>query len=205
MGSVSTISFVLIFFSGIISSLCLDPIFGACVYMFDYFMNPRSRWWFQGLPDLRYSYIAMMSLFAGYIVRSKNYSIKRIFQVPQTKWLISQTILLIALTLIAVDSVNHNILLIRYLKYVIFSLFLLIIVDSKEKLEKIIGVFIVGCCYTGFYGWQVGRTGGGRLERVGPADSPDSNGTAAVVLCAVPLLFYYLLEGKRWQKIASLG
>ena len=116
MSSISGISFILLYLFGITASVFSDPIFGVLAYMFDYFMNPKTRWWFQGFPDLRYSFIAAISLILGYAIRSKSYSINRIFRIPQTKWLFCQTVLLIALSFIALDPLTHNEFLVIYLK-----------------------------------------------------------------------------------------
>jgi len=202
--SISSISFILIYLSGIVGSVFSDPLYGVLAYMFVYFVNPNRRWWFNEIPHLRFSFIAFIFIAAGYAVRAKKFQFNRIFHPPQTKWLLCQTLLVIALSLVAVDPRTHNDLLIKHIKYILFALIFMIVIDNKDKFEKVKLMVIFGCTYIGYYGWQVGRYGGVRLENIGPGDSREVNATAQVVLCSIPLIIYYLLQGKKWQKAISL-
>ena len=59
------------------------------------------------------------------------------------------------------------------------------------------GAFLIGQFYLGWVAYEVGRSATGRLENLGGADSRDANGTAAVMIVAIPLLINYLIVGKK--------
>ncbi len=78
-------------------------------------------------------------------------------------------------------------------------------IDTPQKYEKMIWAFLIGCFYLGWVAHSLGRTGYGRLEGVGPSDSQEVNALAAILITPIPILIFYIIEGKKyWQKITSL-
>ncbi len=50
----------------------------------------------------------------------------------------------------------------------------------------------------------MGRGFGGRIEGVGLADSKEVNALAAILIASIPILVFYIIEGKKhWQKFVS--
>jgi len=203
MFSISAMLFILIFFSGISAAIFFDPSFGVLTYIFDYFVFPQIRWWYPEIPDLRYAYIAALSIIFGYAVRYHRYRFTRSFGVSQTKWLLLQAVLMIMLSLVAIDPIGHEVLVLRYMKYVIIYFLIILVIDNKQKFERLIGMYLLGCTYVGYSGWVIGRDGMGTLGFIGPADAPDGNGTAGIIVAGIPLLLFYIFQGKKWQKAIS--
>jgi probable O-glycosylation ligase (exosortase A-associated) len=203
--SVSAIVFILLFFSGCVASLVVSPFYGILLYALNYFLNPVSRWWFHEVPNLRFSLVTMLVIVTGFFLNRKEFEENRLAAAPQTKWIVLMTLAVFSAWLWAVDPVAHNILSGRYFKYIIFAVFLYKIVDSPKRMEWFLGAYCTGIFYISWFGWQMGRTGHGRLEGIGAPDSPDVNQAAAMVVTAIPLLLFYSLYGKnKWIKGGSL-
>jgi len=203
--SVSAIAFVLIFFTGCAASLFYSPFYGVLLYAFEYFLNPVSRWWYGQIPELRFSMVTILVIVGGYLLKRKDYQDNRIFDAPQTKWLVLLAIIVYSATFWAVDPITHGIYSSRFFKYIIFVFFLYKAIDSPKRMEWFLGIYCLGVFYISWFGWQMGRTGDGRLEGIGAPDSPDVNTAAAMVVSAVPLLLFYVLYGRnKWYKGAAL-
>jgi O-antigen ligase len=67
-----------------------------------------------------------------------------------------------------------------------------------------IAFYVLGIFYIGWEAYSYGRSGGGRVEGMGMVDGLDANDTAAAIITAIPLLIYYIIEGKKWQKVSAL-
>ena len=162
------------------------------------------RWWGASLPYLRYAFIIGLITTFSYLIRRGKYAVNKIFDLPQTKWFIMVVLVMLLTWPIAIDQYHHRFFLTIVLKY--FLLYYLIVktIDSPIKFERMIEVFLVGQFYVGWFAYQMGRTGEGRLERIGGADGRDANAAAAVMVVAVPIVINYLITGKKWQKICAL-
>ncbi|WP_319525791.1 O-antigen ligase family protein [uncultured Desulfosarcina sp.] len=203
--SISSIVFILLFFSGCVASLLVSPFYGILLYALSYFLNPASRWWFHQVPDLRFSLLPMLVIVAGYFFNWKKFDGNSIANAPQTKWLVMMTLTVLLSSAWAVNPNINHILTVRYIKYVIFAFFLYKIVDSPKRMEWFLTIYCAGIFYVSWFSWQMGRTGHGRIERTGAPDSPDVNTAAAMVVTAVPLLLFYLLYGRnKWIKGGAL-
>jgi len=191
---------------GIGASILIDASWGVLLYQADYFLNPSSRWWYSDLPEIRYSFTIAIFIFLGYFIHKSKYTKNKIFSVPQTKWIILNALYFLLTTLWAVWSFIHNQTLISHLKLLLFLYIAFRVIDNSDKFEKMIWAFLCGNFYLGWVAHSTGRLFGDRLEAFGPADTGgDGNATASVMISCIPILLFYLLEGKRWQKIASLG
>jgi probable O-glycosylation ligase (exosortase A-associated) len=198
--SITALLFLAVFAAGSIAAL-RRPFYGILVYIFVYFMNPVARWWYQDLPDLRFSFTVGIFLLVGYFANSREFRRNNILQVPQFRWLITMTVLVLVASLWSVRVDIHLELLSRYCKFILFALLLYKIVDTADKIEKVLAVYLMGIFYISWYGWQLGRTGEGRLEGIGGPDCLQANETAAVLVTAIPLLIFFFLYGRnKWIK-----
>lgn len=200
----SAIIFILLFIAGCAAAFLIDASYGIMLYVFEYFLNPPGRWWGQNLPDLRYAFSIGIITMISFLMRHKRYSESRIFDVPQSKWLILLGLVIVLTWPIAVDQIEHQNFMIIFIKYVALYFIIVKVIDTPQKFERIMGVFLLGQFYLGWIIYDVGRTAEGRVERMGTADAKDANGLSAVLVVAVPLLIHYLITGKKWQKLCSL-
>jgi probable O-glycosylation ligase (exosortase A-associated) len=206
MPSLSALAFLVIFFSCCFISIFRSPYIGILLYEFLYFVNPPARWWYNELPDLRYSFLVVAVIMISFIVHYNEHRENRLSEVPQSKWLMALSIIMVLGYFWAVNEHVHYLVTVRYFKILIFVLLAYKIIDTPKKMEALLGVYVAGIFYISWVGWVMGRSGGGRLEGIGAADSMEVNGCAAVVVTAVPLLIFYILFAKkRWIKIAALG
>lgn len=199
------IIFILTYVCGLFSALFVDAYFGVILYVIEYFVNPKNRWWYGSIPHIRYSFIIAVCIFVGYFLRRYKYNENRLLDLPPVKWLIPLIILMGLVSFIAVWPERHREIYIIYLKQMAFIFFVYKLIDTPKKLEHMIWAFLGGCFYIGTVAYSTGRNAATRLEGIGPMDASDSNGLAAVLVVSIPLLFYYIVEGKeKWQKILSL-
>ena len=199
------LAFILSYAGGLAASIFIDASWGIYLYEMEYFLNPPARWWYGSLPELRFSFIIAVCILISYVIRINKYSQNRIFEIPQAKWLLMLLIMMIIVSFYAVWPVKHSSNLIKFLKILFFLVITYKVIDSPLKFERMIWAFLVGNFYIGWVAHGSGRTGGGRLEGIGPSDTGgDSNATAALLITAVPVLLFYLIKGKNWQRILSL-
>lgn len=200
----TAIIFVIIYFSGIIGTIAIDATYGVYLYELTYFVTPKIRWWSAFLPDIRFSFIIAISILIGFAIRNKNYSANRVFDVPQSKWLLALVILLGLISFIAVWPEKHWEQYTRFLKLMAFVFFVYKLIDTPKKFERMIYAYLLGMFYLSWVAHSTGRYGD-RLEGLGPMDARDANGLASVFVTSIPILLFYLIEGKKyWQKISSL-
>lgn len=202
--SVTVIAFLLIFFGGCTAALFIDTSYGILLYIFEYFLHPPGRWWSQNLPNLRYAFSIGIIIVISFLIQRKRYLGNRIFDVPQSKWLILFGIIIVLTWPIAVDQKEHEDFMVLFIKYILLFILIIKTIDTPQKFEKLIGVFLLGQFYLGWIVHDIGRTVEGRVEEMGTADARDANGLAAVMVVAVPYLIHYLIRGKKWQKLCSL-
>jgi len=199
------ILFVLTFLGGIAATILVDVSWGIYLYQMQYFLNPIERWWYSERPHLRYSLIVSIFILISFVFRSNRYAVNKLFDMPQTKWLMIFLIMMIATSFWAVWPEKHLLFLQNHIKLMVFIAIAYKTIDTPVKFERMIWAFLIGNFYIGWESHNLGRTGFGRLEETGPADTGgDGNCTAAILLTAVPLLLFYIFKGKYWQRGLSL-
>ncbi len=199
------IIFVLTYLGGILGAILIDGAYGVFLYEIEYFVNPKSQWWCGNLPNLRYSFIIAISILVGFLIRTKQYSHNRIFDVPQAKWILAFTILMGLISFIAVWPEKHMEIYINYLKVIVFVFLMYKMIDTPQKYERMIWAFLIGSFYCGWIVHSMGRGFDGRVEGIGPSDSREVNALASLLIAPIPILVFYVIEGKKhWQKIVSV-
>jgi hypothetical protein len=174
------------------------------LYQVLYYLNPVNRWWSAELPDLRYSFVAGGAIFLSYIIRREKYSENRVFDIHTVKWMLAIMVMMGIVSTYAADPTKHNAMLSLFIKRVIFVIIAYKVIDSPKKFEYMIFAFLIGSFYVGWVGHEAGRTFQFRLEDIGMADGTDSNDTGAGLIAAVPVLLFYVINGKYWQKFLAL-
>lgn len=196
--------FITVYLGGLGASIFVDAIWGFYLYQIVYFLYPDHRWWGASLPGIGYSFIVVFTLLAMFAARYSKYKENRLFDVPQTKWLILIFLLFSALTPFAADSLYHKKAL-----YEVFKLFLVMgiaykIIDTPKKLDGALWSYLLGAAYIGVEAVRVGRDMQGRVEGIGTATTGDSNGVCAMLISSVPMIIFYLWKGNIYTKVAAV-
>lgn len=197
MISKTALAFLLIFCSCCVATLIRSPLWGIVLYELQYFVNPPNRWWWGELPITRFSLIAVVFIFVGFVYRRHQFRQNRLWEAPQVRWIMGISFLVLLTSFWAVDPEVHLEVVTRYLKILVFAILAYKILSTPKDFEILFATYLFGAFYISWIGWQVGRTGDGRLEGIGTVDTIDSNGAAAIIVTAVPLFIFYLLFGKR--------
>ena len=193
--SITGIAYLAVYFAGLLIALFGRPAFGLYIYFYAFYAYAPSKWWGQGIPELRWSLIAaVVTLIAIFIHNWEKHD-----------WLKRRDIkLLILLCLFvwiqyfwALNSGLHLEYSILLSKFLLLTYIIQAIVKSTEDLIKVVVVNLIGISY---YGW-VGLTqhGGGRFENAGTPGMEDGN---LLSLHMVPILITasYLLLVKNASK-----
>lgn len=187
------------YFGGFLSSLLISPIFAFVLYQAVYFFNPQQRWWGYMVPDLSYSFYAVILMMVLLVTNWKDAKHNKIFKVPQFKWVFIVLILYWLASFYAVFPTLHGIYFRYFLNTVVIIFVAYKLCDTDKKLDKILYGYIFGAWYIGFVAFQTGRNSyGGRVEGIGTLDSPDANGIAAAIAPSLVLCLYYFWVDKRW-------
>jgi hypothetical protein len=203
--SLSALFFLVSFAGAALLCLVRSPIFGIILYEYQYFQNPPVRWWWGQIPDFRYALVVILVLVAGYLVRYQHFTSNRLRDIPQFRWLMGMTGIVLLAFFWCVDSGAHEKWTILYLKYLVFVFFFYKVVCTEKHLDLSLAFYLLGVFYWCWLGWQMGRTGDGRLEGIGGPDCAAVNGAAAVMATAVPMLLYVVLFiSKKWVQFAGL-
>lgn len=187
--------FILVYLGGLGTALLVDGAWGFYLYQLVYFLNPSLRWWSHSLPDISYSFIVVAIMGLAFLVRFKMYKENKLFSVPQTKWLLVIMILYYIVSLYALQPSLHWYSTIEYTKLLFVIALAYKMIDTPKKLDIALWSYILGAVYIGWEAYNVGRDPFGRVEGIGTVDSPDSNGIAAAITPAIPLLIYYAYLG----------
>ena len=190
--------FVVGYFGLLFGTVFLDLMWGIYLSIAIYFISPWTKWWGALLPEIRWIMILGVANIVAWAFRTKRYAATRIRDSRQLQYLIAFNVLMVLVGFISVWPERHWELTDKQVKVLIFLLLAYKAIDTPKKFEGLLWTFLGGVFYVAWIAYDTGRTGNGRLEGVGTIDSTDSNDIGAIFSTAVPLLFFYLLEAKRW-------
>jgi len=197
--------FILSYTGSLVAAIVVDGVWAFYIYQLVYFLNPAYRWWGSSLPDISYSFITVLFMFAGLMIRLKQSSHIRYFEMPLTKWVLGILGMYVFMLLFALSPDHHKQALIEFTKLILIVGIAYKLINTRKKLEMAIWAYIVGATYIGYVATSMGRNSGDRLEGIGTIDSPDSNGTAAILVPALIFLIYYVWQGKnKYIKISAI-
>jgi len=194
----------LIYLSGIALAVFSGSHWAVYLYQIVYFLNPENRWWSSSLPSISYSYITVIVLFITFFLNRNKYTLNKLHELPQFKWLILLSIIYSLAYFYAVDQQAHKQALIEFIKMLVILSVAYKILDTSLKLEWSLLAYILGAGYIGYEAFVVGRNSGDRLEGIGLIDAPEANGTAAAIVASIPLIIYFLWWGNKKIKLAMI-
>jgi hypothetical protein len=197
---VSKLAFVFLacFAYGIFSLIIVGPVYGFYLYELVYFLNPGNRWWSASLPNLSYSFVVVLLMLVMFFIKRKQHILNTLKTMPQAKWFALIFITYCLVHFVAVSQEIHQ----RYL-FDLFKLYIVMfvayrVIDSNNKLETALLIYLIGSAYIGYEAFSIGRNSLGRVEGIGMVDVPEANGTAAALVPAIPILVYFFWN-KPWK------
>ncbi|BCO07676.1 hypothetical protein GF1_00520 [Desulfolithobacter dissulfuricans] len=200
------IIFLLTFGGGIFATLAIDASWGVYAWIIEYFFNPKIRWWYHQLPELRYSFLIILSILVSWFIRRKKYSHNRLLDLPQTKWIAAMVAMCGLINFWAAWPEMHWLYFTAFAKLVVIIAVVYKVIDTPLKLERMIWAYMFGAFYIGWIAFSYGRTSGGRLEGVGFTDGMDVNAVAAAISSVIPLVVYYVFyEEKIILRVITVG
>lgn len=200
--SLYAIFFLLVVAIGWIASMLSAPIWGLITYIFVYFNIPSQQWWGDQVPDLRWSFLSAGVLVVSCLLHPDQLSKVRLTSVLPLKYLISLFLLMVIIALIAVSPTAIP-RLYEYLRLVIIYILVIKIIANKEHLKYVIYMFLIQLTYLGYLAHHYFQ--GGRLDSVGTVDAGEANSFASLLVIGMPLIAYYLVRGKRLEKLCALA
>jgi hypothetical protein len=171
-------------------------VFGFYLYQIVYFLNPASRWWFSGLPEISYSFFVVVLMLTFFMIKFKSHQNNLIKEMPEAKWLICILITYYFVSIFAISREIHFKYLYELTKLYIIFFVAYKMLDSNHKIKMALICYIIGAAYIGYEADNVGRDEFGRVEGIGMVDVPGANGVAAALAPTIPLLVYFFWQGK---------
>ncbi|WNC72540.1 O-antigen ligase family protein [Thalassotalea psychrophila] len=195
------ILFITTYVSGFILTFFRLPVFAFVLYETVYFYYPQNRWWGVSIPDISYSFFAVLLMVFALLIKLPEHIKNKLFSAPQFKW-VYLLLFIYGITYFWATSQNiHFDAFVYFLKLVIIISIAYKLIDTDEKLNLVLYGYIFGAWYISFLAWQLGRNSGIRLEGIGTVDSPDANGIAAAIAPAIVISLYYFWVTKQlWLK-----
>lgn len=191
-----TIVFILVFVGCLMAALFSNGVWAFYIYQLVYFLNPDHRWWGGSLPAISYSFITVVFMFAGLMLRYKQTSHIKYSELPMSKWILGVLAAYVFMQFFALSPDSHKQALIEFSKLIIIVGMAYKLINTEKTLDMALWAYILGATYIGYEATSMGRNRGDRLEGIGTIDAPDSNGTAAVLVPSLIFLLYYVWLGK---------
>jgi probable O-glycosylation ligase (exosortase A-associated) len=182
-----------------------QPFFGLLVFTWLAYMRPQDLCWgFARNPSLRYSFYCAILMYVGWFLYEKHPFTR---WGPQTRWL-AAFILCLTISLVwavvtrqarAEDRQIEK--YVDLLKVFAVTFFTVGMVDTKERLDKLLWVIALSL---GFFGVKCGLHGilrGGRILQGPGGMMLDNNDLCLAMAMNIPLLFFLGRQStKRWVK-----
>ncbi len=171
--ALSGLAFMALFLGALAMAFIRSPMYGLYAYLAAFYVHPPSRWWGAALPDLRWSLLAGVVMFAAVMAKKPPAGERSVFKYPPVIVLIMFTIWTWLQTPWALFTDLHIGFAILFSKYIVLVFSLHRILQTEEDLRNFLLANVLGCGYLGYLAWQAG--GGGRLEGVGGPGISEAN------------------------------
>jgi len=200
-----TVAVFLAFFVGAAgASLFLTGAASFYLYQFVYLFAPTQRWWGDSLPGLPFSFIASALVVLSVLIHYQQTKFNSLVRVPPFRWMVLIIILFFIVGFWAISPLEHREGLLDLIKLAVVMFGAYKLIDTPAKLQLSLWFYLLGCAYIGYEAYSVGRDEFGRVEGIGPIDSPDSNGAAAVLVPAIPVILYFVWRVKGYFKYSAM-
>ncbi len=201
------ILWLLVYVAGCAAAV-VNPLYGLLTYFFTYYVFPPMHWWGRrGLPELRWSFFVAVLTAILYVVRGPGAPGPRakIFDHPQSKWLMGLIAIAALVTPYAVSPDVSFEYATKLAKAAALYVLILKLLTTMSAYRALLSAHILGGFYWGLWAFFDPETEGGRLVNVGGPDSETGDTTAAHVLTILPFVGYYIVAGRRWERLLCLA
>nr|WP_136251733.1 O-antigen ligase family protein [Ningiella ruwaisensis] len=192
--------FYLTFLSTIFMAIRHSALYLFVLYQAYYFFNPKTKWWDDYVPDIRFSFYIVLTLLIVTIIKWPTLSENKLLKVPQFKFLYLFVALYGIASFYAIFPDSHAIAFDAILTATVVITVVYKLVKTPKDLDLIIYGYIGFATYLAYYINQIGRVSMGRFQGAGMVDSPDANGVAAALAPTIVLCLYYFWRSKTWKK-----
>jgi O-antigen ligase len=194
------LAFMAVYLAALGIALFRFPVVGLFAYIGELYVHPPSRWWGEGLPDLRWSLLTAGVTLIAMLLHSR-----RSAPVRQTWYAtVPARIMLVfvawfwLMSLWALSPEQHFPAAVFLTKYLMVFLLVYVLIDTPAKVTAFLLAHLLGCLYLGYLGFQTG--GGGRLDGVGGPGIDDSNTLGMHLGTGVVAGAMLVLHYKGWLK-----
>lgn len=193
---IPAILFVLCFFALCIAAIAHDASWAIVMYVGLYFLDPLHQWWAYGVPNLPWMMMISGAAILGFFMRYRTYAHAKVFEAPAMRAIIWFSLAIVLITPLAAWPERQWIIIDKQLKVLAILLIMYKVMNERKKLELLLWTYLAGLYYIGSIARARGRSGGGRLDGIGTIDSTDVNDLGSIFVAGIPLLVFYIMEGK---------
>lgn len=186
---------------GSLASLMFGPIYGLLTYVFVYFNIPSNHWWGSQVPDLRWSLLSAAVLIVSCFLHSDQLSTVRLAGSRPLHFLVVLLVLMALLVPFAVSPTAAS-RLYDFFRLVVISFLIVKVIANRSHLRYVLYVFLAEMGYLGYLARHYFT--GVRLEGIGPTDASDANMFAALLITGIPLLAFFIVRGKIYERLLAL-
>jgi putative inorganic carbon (hco3(-)) transporter len=197
---VTVAAFIGFYLAGLLSAILVDGAFGLYLYQIEYFLNSPNRYWTRNLPDIRYVLVIGITILTAFVTKMGRYRENKFLSSVPMRWWLSLTILTVCIYPVAVWPEMHVRITVFMVKYLAIGFLAFKLIDTTRKFEGLLWAHLTGQLLLARLVWATGRNSTGRVENAGPSDASDANDMAALVAASIPLLMFYLVTGRPWQR-----
>lgn len=200
--SATTLLFLLAMTCGLGLALFRHPIYGLYTYLAIFYLDPPSRWWSQGLPEMRWSLlVAGITLLSTFRLKTPP-GVRPWFKTTPGIVLILFTAWLWIQSLWALDPFSQREASVLFTKYLFLFFLVYRIIDTREKMTWFLLAHVAGCFYLGWLAW--GADVEGRLENVGGPGINEANTLSMHLATAVVAGAMMILVLRGWRQYACI-
>lgn len=201
--SLTAAVFLACFVSGLGLALFRHPIYGLYTYIAVFYLDAPSRWWGEGLPDLRWSLLTAIVTAIAMLRLKADPARTPWYKTAPAVFLICYSALLWIQLPSALDSELHRECAVIFTKFIIVYFMVYRLIDTPILTADFMLAHVLGCFYLGLIAYGSGAPGG-RLDGVGGPGIDDSNtlGMHAATGVVVAAMLIFALRG--WRRYAAL-
>lgn len=193
---------VILISAGFFLTLFRDPVWG--LYLFAATAHIRLTQLAESIPLPPHIPIAIASLTLIVYLLSPYYRHK-FSKWPAEIWLFGFMVLGMCLSSATAhfNSAESWAYVLSYIKYYIFFIMLIQMIDTFEKVEWFHRVLILSSAWLVYRCWDLRGTTGGRFENIGGDYISDENNFAAALVLLFPFVFKKVLSSNLWTSICA--
>lgn len=201
--SLTAAAFLLCFASGLGLALFRHPIYGLYTYIAVFYLDAPSRWWGEGLPELRWSLLTAFVTAIAMLRIKPDPARPPWYQTAPAVFLIGYTVWLWIQVPWAIDPDMHRECAIMFTKYIIVYFMVYRLIDTPALTADFMLAHVIGCFYLSLIAFGMDAPGG-RLDGIGGPGIDDSNtlGMHAATGVAAAAMLIFVMRG--WRRYAAL-